>query len=273
MNYFENSRLSRSKLCDLKVSPYYFWSLNIAKNTKIDMPAMKLGRAFHCAVLEPSEWNRLYSVAPKVDKRTKAGKEAYAEFLSSNKEKEIIEDKDYDLIEHLVFEIESYKPALQILHSCDLKEHEYYFNYRGHDLKAKIDGISTKYNILVDLKTVCNSKSECGFVSDLLKYSYAEQVFLYSTAHEIKTGIRPKFLILSISKKEPYEINISDASKFYDYGKYSIDTLIDKYDECIAKWGLDVNIPWRDEEITQLEPPKWCEQLINKETIKGYECE
>ena len=267
MNYFINPRLSRSKLCDLKVSPYYFWAKNIAKTVGIDSDAMRLGRAFHCAVLEPQEWGRLYSAAPKADKRTKAGKEAYADFLSFSRGKEVIEHKDYDLIKNLVFEIENYKPASQILRSCALKEHEYYFEYSGHQMKAKIDAISTEHNIVVDLKTVCNSKSERGFISDLLKYNYAEQVFLYSVAHWLKTGYKPTFIIISISKKAPYEINISDASKFYDYGKHSIDELIIKYDECVEKWGLDINTPWRNDDITQLEPPEWCEQLINKETI------
>ena len=38
-------------------------------------PAMALGSALHCLVLDEQSFNRDYIVAPKVDRRTKAGKQ------------------------------------------------------------------------------------------------------------------------------------------------------------------------------------------------------
>jgi len=41
----------------------------------VETPAMVLGSALHCLVLEPQEWSKRYITAPKFDRRTKAGKE------------------------------------------------------------------------------------------------------------------------------------------------------------------------------------------------------
>lgn len=265
MNYYDIDRLSRSTLCDLKISPYYFWSHNIAKTIEIDSPAMSFGRAFHCAVLEPDEFENRYTFSPKINKRTKEGKIEYAEFEEKNKGKDILCTKDQELLEKMAMELGKYQPAIDLLTACEKREYEYYFTYLDHQMKAKIDAVSVNKNIIIDLKTVCDSKRENNFISELFKYNYAEQVFLYSHAFELEYGTRPTFIIISISKKEPFEIKISDASSFYDYGKNSIDKLIEKYEECVSKWGLDINIPWRDDSIIRLEPPTWCKNIIDEE--------
>lgn len=46
-----------------------------------DSAALRLGRAIHCAVLEPERWASAYTVAPDVDLTTRAGKAARARWL------------------------------------------------------------------------------------------------------------------------------------------------------------------------------------------------
>ena len=43
-------------------------------------PAMQRGTALHTAVLEPETWADVVAVQPRLDRRTKAGKAAAAEF-------------------------------------------------------------------------------------------------------------------------------------------------------------------------------------------------
>ena len=45
--------------------------------------AMAFGSALHCAVLEPDEFDSRYAIAPKLDKRTTAGKQAHAAFVEA----------------------------------------------------------------------------------------------------------------------------------------------------------------------------------------------
>jgi len=46
--------------------------------------AMILGSATHCAILEPHEFAMRYVEAPKLDRRTNAGKAAWAQFLAED---------------------------------------------------------------------------------------------------------------------------------------------------------------------------------------------
>jgi hypothetical protein len=48
---------------------------------------MKLGTATHCAILEPERFNSEYVAMPEgIDRRTTAGKQAYADLLASGAE-------------------------------------------------------------------------------------------------------------------------------------------------------------------------------------------
>ena len=58
--------------------------------------AMTLGSAIHCALLEPQELNKRYAFLPDINRRTKAGKEAYAQFQSLHEGKEILPQAEYE---------------------------------------------------------------------------------------------------------------------------------------------------------------------------------
>jgi len=47
-------------------------------------PAQQLGTLIHAVVLEPFMARSTYAVAPNIDRRTKARKEAHAEFQAAN---------------------------------------------------------------------------------------------------------------------------------------------------------------------------------------------
>lgn len=258
LDYYKVNRLSRSSLCDLKVSPYYFWAKNIAKTFEQSTKPMDIGRAMHTYILENDKFNSLYAVAPDVDKRTKIGKEAFREFEENSRGKEILEHKDFALIEKIYQSLKSYDKACMLLDACDIKEGEFYYEYRGLKLKSKLDLYSTKKPIVIDIKSVAGSRTDKKMVSDLISYDYAEQVFLYSYAYEQEYKVKPSFFMVSLSKSEPYEIGIYNISDFYEYGKFNIDNLIDEYNKCFDRWGASPEVPWRDGEIKILDLPAWA---------------
>jgi hypothetical protein len=65
--------LSYSALKAFAKSPNHY--LQYVNREFVETPAMVLGSALHCAVLEPNEYGKRYTIAPKFDRRTKAGKE------------------------------------------------------------------------------------------------------------------------------------------------------------------------------------------------------
>jgi len=251
MNYYDNPRMSRSKLCDLKISPYYYWSKHINKGFEEDSACMKLGRAFHCKVLEPHNFNRLYAIAPELNKRTLEGKKQYEGFEADNKNKEILSHSEGVLIHQLLNALDSNQQVKRLLDNCKHKEKELYFDYQDIDFKAKLDAIA-KGQIIIDLKTISCSMSAERMKQTLYKYNYAEQVFLYSYAMEQLFNVKPMFYIISIAKKPPYEVCMYDVSSFYSYGEESVHHLVSQYKQCVKRWGEDPSFPWMDHNIIKL---------------------
>ena len=264
-NYYEIDRLSRSSLCEIKVSPYYFWSRHIGKKIQgQDTKCMKIGRAFHCAVLEPKKFNERYAVAYQINKRLRSGREEYAEFVKNNADKEIITFEEKELIDNLVSHVANYEPAKKLIETCEEKESEILYECMSYEFKSKLDALSSKHELILDLKTIGDVKNSKQVAQDAIKYNYAEQVFLYSYAFEQKFNKRPRFIFINVSKKLPYEISIYDATDFYDYGELSIKKLLTLYQECVDKWGNDPKVPWQDQNIQTLKLPTWAENELNE---------
>ena len=65
-------------------------------------PALILGSAIHCAVLQPELYGSLYATAPEgIDRRTSAGKASWAEFATLNEGKTILKAEDALTVEQM----------------------------------------------------------------------------------------------------------------------------------------------------------------------------
>ena len=256
MNYFENQAMSRSKLCDIdKMSEYKFYCKHIAKNMPVtSTSALNFGSAFHCAILEPNKFNDEFAVEPVVNKRTKAGKEELALFISENENKTIITPADKDMLDNMILSL-SHHPALKILKSCDLVEEEFYFNL-DLDFKAKLDAINTKKHIIFDVKT-CRESFANGeeFAKEMINHHNAEQVYIYSEAYFNRFGVYPSFYFICIEKQFPFEVQIFDAGMLFDYGKIQTEKHIEKYKKCLQKYG---DKPWITSKIVNADLPNWA---------------
>lgn len=76
--YHQHPAVSKSDLDLIQRSPAYYKYCK--EHEKSQTPAMLLGSVVHKLVLEPEEFDAEFAVAPVCDKRTKAGKEMWAEF-------------------------------------------------------------------------------------------------------------------------------------------------------------------------------------------------
>ena len=81
--YHASEGISRSKLMLLDKSPYHFWyeTMSGFAEKQESTPAMNIGSAFHTMLLEPAKFQMEFAVAPKVDRRTKQGKEDWEIFV------------------------------------------------------------------------------------------------------------------------------------------------------------------------------------------------
>lgn len=100
--YHASPAVSASKLKCFERSPKYFFHKHIAKELKgPPTPAQNLGSAIHCAVLEPSMFGSLYAELPRVDRRTKAGKAEYEEWLNHHGDKTGLKAEEYETVQRV----------------------------------------------------------------------------------------------------------------------------------------------------------------------------
>ena len=86
--YHALEAIGASGLCLLDKSPahYYARYLDPDREPVEPTPAMALGTAVHTAILEPAEFDNLYTVIPEgLDRRTKEGKQVYSLIKESGK--------------------------------------------------------------------------------------------------------------------------------------------------------------------------------------------
>ena len=93
MDYYSHPAMSRSKLVDLdNMTPYKFWCKYIDKSIiQESTQALDFGKAFHSKILEPELFDNEFYFMPKIDRRTKVGKEEYQDFIDNNSDKTVLD--------------------------------------------------------------------------------------------------------------------------------------------------------------------------------------
>jgi hypothetical protein len=93
-DYHKIKALSASTAKTLLKSPAHY--LASLANPREPTAAMRLGTLCHTLVFEPDDFEKDFAIMPKVDKRTKFGKEAAASFEADNEGKIILDEYQYE---------------------------------------------------------------------------------------------------------------------------------------------------------------------------------
>ncbi len=272
INYYDGTAMSRSSICDLsRMTPYKFYRKHIAKDIKlkVDSEPMRIGRAFHCLVLEPHLFNGEYIEQPVFQTKAQYGVDIATQkkdFIASSGNKTILTLKQIDELKNLV-EILKSSVLGAIISNCDLIEEEFYFDLDDIDFKAKLDCVDTVNHRIYDVKT-CREAFIDGyhFSREMIKHNASEQVYIYSEAYELRYGVKPTFHFLCIEKEYPHETQIWDGSNLYDLGKKRTLELTRQYKELKERYG---DKEWVNKDIQQATFPMWAERyLIEDEEIE-----
>ena len=100
---------------------------------------MKLGTAFHAAILETENFEELVAVSPDVDKRTKDGKEVHAKFLENVGDKTIITHDQFEKMQVMQMSCLAHPEVLSLLEKCHATEFQTTFDFDNVKCKAMID--------------------------------------------------------------------------------------------------------------------------------------
>lgn len=223
----------------LNKTPAHVYAQYFAENRKQKEPtsAMKLGSAIHCAVLEPSEFEKRYFVTD-ADKRSKEGKAIHAEIESNWKQ--AIKTEDAQMLDEIVKSLSRTFTAKLLLSgghaekSIIVKSDLY-----GIDLKIRPDYFvmpceQWPNGLIVDVKTT-EDASPKGFTRSIFNYGYALQSAFYVDVFQryAKSKNLPQFVWLVI-EKESQQVAFYNAEDFIiEHGREKYQSVLPLLANCI----------------------------------------
>lgn len=265
--YHANEAISHSKLELFRRRPISYYRRFIAKTVARPEPteAFRLGSAAHCAVLEPATfWDR-YALRPEgIDRRTKDGKIAFAEFEAANVGKTVITQDEAGSVQEMTAAVQHHPLASQLL-AAGLPELSWRVQPdKGMDLQCRTDwfnpagcDLSGGRPYIADLKTVesLDSDSFRNFERACFNFGYHRQAGFYlPLITEILGSPVFDFYFIVVEKAEPYGVavyRLSDAATARGHDETITDLL--RLQSCIK----DQQWPNLPNDLREIGLPKW----------------
>ena len=167
--------------------------------------SMALGSALHTLILDPETFSSEFLVAPKVDKRTKAGREEWAKFQEAAQGKTIINEEQLETVNGMARNILSHTEASKFLSGGEA-EASYFAECPETGLMLKCRPDFVNKNSLIDLKTTRDA-SISGFSKACANFYYHVQAAFYLDVYELATGIKPDdFRFIAVENSAPYAV-------------------------------------------------------------------
>lgn len=228
-----------------------------------DTPALQFGRAYHKYCLEPSDFYNEFVVAPNIDRRTKAGKEEWAEFVAESDGLEIITQDTLQVLDDMRNALYATPYVKKLIYG--FHEESFFWNDEATDLYCKCRpdsyGSVGKQPIIVDLKT-CQSADTQKFMRDAVRLNYDIQAAHYCNGMKAVTGDDYIFVFVAQEKTPPYLCNVLQADEYFmQSGADTRLALLEMYKECLAKDDWCGYMGFRDEvQISSLGLPDWMKK-------------
>lgn len=204
------------------------------ENPQKPTPALVFGQVFHKLALEPLTFGEEFAVAPVVDKQTKEGKAAWAEFVEAADGKTIIDRDAFDKASEMVCALYRAPYVNKLLNGQREVPMFWTDEMTGEACKCRHDCVVEvgENDIIVDLKSTADASTE-AFMRSAINYGYDLQAAMYSDGYEKNTGRKPLFVFIAIEKDPPYAVNILQADELFLKRGYDVfRELIGIYHSC-----------------------------------------
>lgn len=252
-DYHASPGLSKSQLDKLKISPAHYQASLEGAFTQT--PDMKTGSAVHKLVLEPESFYDSYAVLiENLDRRTKAGKEAYNDFMAANQGKELLAADDFMLVQQMQSAIAAHKTAKRLF-SNGTPEQSVFWIDDGTDVLCKCrPDWQCGNGVIVDLKTTQDASPE-GFAKSCAKYNYHIQAAFYLDGLNAVAIYAQHFVFVAVEKTPPFAVGVYVLdSAALQAGRNQYQALLELYRDCekSGQW------PAYSDSVVELSLPTWA---------------
>ena len=229
-----------------------------------DTAAFRIGRALHCAVLQPSEFRGNFAVAPEVDKRSNANKEIHDVFEAELRPRTtVLSPKQARLVGELGNAVLNHHLATQMLDTCTEREVTIFAEINGVKCKSRIDAMSPDGHVFMDLKTTGSLASTTEMEREIWKFGYGLQMCMYREMVRA-VGRDPKCIsIVAVEKSAPHGVAcFVIEEEVLDMHVPLMNRLLSKWQQTIDKGDAP---GWEQDEFIQLGVPAWAQNELEQE--------
>ena len=181
------------------------------------------GQLFHAMALQPTEVWKQFAIIPNVDRRTRAGREAYDTFVDECAGKTPVTYDMAQQAEAMCCALYANEFAKKLLDGEREKEFFWTDDLTGEECKCRVDVLNKigDTNIIVDLKSADDAETE-AFMRAAIKYGYDFQSAMYIEGAKANTQKDYEFVFIAVEKKPPYAVNILQADKLFVLRGYDL---------------------------------------------------
>lgn len=223
-----------------------------------ETPAMRLGSAFHSAVLEPMKFKQDYLQLPStmpngepINRRKKADKAYLEEIALANPDKIALTEDEMDTLTGMLNSLLD-NPIANSLFKGGISEISKFWKNGNWECKGRCDYFQESHdlgkNILVELKTALDA-SPHGFAREVLNRGYDFQASWYREGFQAE-----RVIFVVVEKTFPYAIGVYDMAEWLPHGDKQIALAFDKLEKLEENNGISYGYT---ETLEMLQVPSW----------------
>lgn len=227
-----------------------------------ETPAMAIGSAFHAMTLEPETFDQEFAVLPEgLDRRTKAGKEAFARFEMESVGKRIIGANDLAVVRAMANSVHSHPLAGPLVTGGRAEQSIFWESSIVEGVTSKcrpdyIKNLKDERYVIVDLKSTEDARP-FAFERSAWSFRYHVQAAYYWDGCTDGFGHAPDaFIFVVVEKAPPYAVAVYEASidDMMNAGRDEYYANLKTFRQC----ELSGEWPAYPVEIQKLLLPKWA---------------
>jgi hypothetical protein len=258
--------VSQSDLKPLLTCPAKAREAQLHPSEQTDSQA--LGQATHFAVFQPELFEEEYVVRPAgMERRSNAGKAAWAAFEKAHEAKQVISQEDWDLCLAIRDSVWGHPTAQAILASRRMVEASAWWEdpETGLLCKGRMDAICAfdGETLVPDLKTTRDASPE-AFGRDAARYGYHFQGAHYLGGLNVLAPRERRWVLIAVEKAPPYLVAVYEFDwESLEAGRRDVRRALALWEQC-SESGIWPGYP---SEIQTLELPRWALSRADEEIL------
>jgi hypothetical protein len=234
-DYFAMPGVSSHMLIEMMRSPLHCWAKYLDPKRPQEPPttAQGLGTLVHTLALTPELFREEYSLPKTINRRTRAGKAAYAALL--NLGKQLLTQKDFQTASAMVQAIHQHPLAHSLLKEGEPEKIMAVTRESALlPLKGRLDCLSHQ-RCIVELKTAADARKD-AFLYSVYRYGYHLSAAYYQMLVSRLTGtpaLQIPHTFIVVETKPPYAVGVYETSEtLLGQGRELWESQLARFDAC-----------------------------------------